>query len=1003
MTVTYEPMETGLVADYTTIVNADPEPEFLRVEIGHGAATNAHNWYSPCLEGQYLKTNGTYFKILAQPQAMILDVSFRNIDGTQKFQPVNVSENEDGSISKDAASYSLTNMKAWMLAEHYDGDPGTAEVFTTTNQLGALGAATTSGISDKHNGVFKGRIAELRSFPPTGDAEPYLIVNTIGDSFVSWHEFIGYDAEDIDNNFVSRYQQTHDHTSTPGEPDPLYSKYKRWKLVVDQGAKEYVIKKIIFPSTFDPSLYTSAGYSPDPEEAAQDLFGDGYVEPDGPSQPYPIALQVDIEAMGDLLDKEAYVTFDEGFDTVPPFDRENGYEYFMTARPSIGDSGDEGNPFLSFINYNKICIDAEFFGAPYDLDVPLYARFGCCEGYLYGIDADGTAASRIGMWVLMSTPRQARGTASLFHAIREEDWVVFSDQKTKKLNIRRGCLDFREMPRKTEVAIGQPVYKEAGTTVFNTDYQRVTRVMVETPSWLGDDDPPAFMVALNRIENLYGFLVSGDGIVDLQMLRLQGVDEGDLESTAYTDLDGDFISPVYVYKRDSNYQFLDKLTIDVGASTEDNTNIVFFEQTVPGDDSTSATVSVPDITIEYVDNKQTINDPSLFDVMKIADGEVYMIYGQKVTDFYTLNPDPGPDEPPPFKKPNNGASYSYYDPADPESDPETGDVVATTDRWSNLSSIFMIGSQNDAYYWGAPAVAKSGIEPVPYPVMVLNAVEYLAGFYDPMTQKINIFARCFENKEPYIGLFVMAIDTLTHTLYECEDALAISAEDEDLKFYWRPPLLTDAFLTNENVSYTDNDNLVNDYFTLTTAAGTGLTKDEFVRVMGSSATDSNIQFAGEFGVVSATMLQDGSYVMFFDSEIGIRAAFSTNKGRTWFESGLTYSRTGRAGVIVGRYFFYVTEDGIEMKWTGLGDYLDDKTIGQRKLAGEATGILEVEKQEQLDNMKSYLIGSGPIPFQRLSGYVTNDGITKIFFYDNNDKLKCMESKDGLSWKVADNF
>jgi hypothetical protein len=118
---------------------------------------------------------------------------------------------------------------------------------------------------------------------------------------------------------------------------------------------------------------------------------------------------------------------------------------------------------------------------------------------------------------------------------------------------------------------------------------------------------------------------------------------------------------------------------------------------------------------------------------------------------------------------------------------------------------------------------------------------------------------------------------------------------------------------------------------------------------------------------------------------------------------LTYARDGRGGLLIDDYFFYVTPSGIEVKFTSYSDFSDDRTIAVKKAAGQNTSVIEVNKQEELDSMKHFLIGSGPIDFQRLSGYLTPDGTIKIFFYNKDNALVCMESKDSFQWKVADNF
>jgi hypothetical protein len=60
-------------------------------------------------------------------------------------------------------------------------------------------------------------------------------------------------------------------------------------------------------------------------------------------------------------------------------------------------------------------------------------------------------------------------------------------------------------------------------------------------------------------------------------------------------------------------------------------------------------------------------------------------------------------------------------------------------------------------------------------------------------------------------------------------------------------------------------------------------------------------------------------------------------------------------------------------------------------------------QNRFDRMKQGLIGSGIISYQRISGYVSPEGIIKIFYYGVDNEMISMETSNARSWKVSDNF
>jgi hypothetical protein len=131
--------------------------------------------------------------------------------------------------------------------------------------------------------------------------------------------------------------------------------------------------------------------------------------------------------------------------------------------------------------------------------------------------------------------------------------------------------------------------------------------------------------------------------------------------------------------------------------------------------------------------------------------------------------------------------------------------------------------------------------------------------------------------------------------------------------------------------------------------------------------------------------------------------FSNNAGVSWRESNIIFYKDSKNVIMVGNCLFSIVPGGIEMKFTELADFYNAINIGLMQ-----TGIdkinKEIELQGIIDKKRRILIGSGRVESQRLSGYITPSGVMKIFFYDQKNLLKCMESINrGSLWSVANNF
>lgn len=716
--------------------------------------------------------------------------------------------------------------------------------------------------------------------------------------------------------------------SLPSSMKKLYKKQQSWMLV--SSTNEYMIDNVIFGDIGTDNTYTMTVVL---KNIPADL----------------------------IVNQRVYISTDVPYETVYPFSKRGGASLELTVGGGINKGG-------SYITSDVLCLDGEYKPAPYAIDIEPDIRIGICDGLYCGISANGSAQDRMGVLIFATVPRIANGVASLFHALREEDWVVYQDVNTKKITIRKGSLNFKEYPCKDEVVIGKPkfilpasVSGGGSEVILDSTKERLRRIMFNVQNL---DDIPAITFGIGSTTNAYGFLVSGKGLVDLQMLRYQGIDPGVISSYEYVDVDGQPVSPVYTYKL-SSVQNLKTTYVDIGADTTQNVFI---------NDGT-----VSSVVAQYIYDNQVLTNQGLFDVIKLSDGEVIILYGQSVKPFNLYNDD--------------RSSFNL-------NNDSTNDT-----KWFNSNAVFMIGSFNDTYFWGTPYKIKNGSDDdnkFQYPIMMLNSVEYVGCIYNSRVNTICIFVRAFRGNTSYLGCFKVALSTLTHLLYECEDKnyTPATASSSSLGFLFRPPLISDSVIANPNTSWIHGStDIIKDFYSFDSSTE-NVIGDNYINVISSIG---QVKYGDEFGIISTNILPDGTYVVFYDTNSGVRAVYSPDQGNTWVTSYLIYSRQGRCGLMVGDRFFYITSSGIEVKFVYMADFYDDKEISMKRAEGIDVTTIEINKQTYIDTLTTLPIGSGVIEYQRLSGYISPEGITKIFFYDTNGRLKCMESSDSRTWIVADNF
>ncbi len=783
-------------------------------------------------------------------------------------------------------SYSILNHMGWFITEHYDG-----------NDL----ASST--------GVFRGNISVV-AFDPSGFTNVVLHVGK--DSSISWRiDTSVTDPNLTENNFIYRYRETYNGTNVK----KMYEKYQGWKLVIVNNS-EYDILDLSFenpPSSYEQSL-----------------------------EGYDIKLKVS----GDLssFDKSgAYISFGETYDTYGSFSKESGYSLDISYVNAAN------NPPPLIVS-DQICMDGNYISNPYLLNIPLNARVSVCGGYLFGLETNNSAISNSDFLMLITVPTGGRGIASLFHTLRHEGWAVYIDPNTNRMTVRRGSLDYKEYPIKSEVAIGkyESVVAGGGGNVVNLDAtkERLRRLSFLVPEGLNGD---YLMFGIGNIDNIHGFVVLGDGVVNLQAFNKLGVT---FDSSEFKTTEGQIVSPVYVYKQsDDNYT--SQVEVDIAADILNEENKIYL---ING--------TVEDVTAQYIKNSQTIEDPGFFDVMRLSDGEVLVIYGQEMSSF------------------------------------NIKDKLINPKQWTTSKGVMALGTFNDDFYWGTPLRKgfndDSSLGGWQYPIMLMNNVEYYSSIYNPLNETIMVFVRAIHNGKAYVGALIVPIIRFL-------DSVSLSTPVKDSPnspFLWRDPLIEADFLNNYDKSWLDSNSKIDSGYTYDAFKSGGI-KDEYIRVLGP--VNCQVTSAQELEYIFTTIMPDGTYLMIYDSAVGIKMAFSTNSGRTWSGCNVVVSADGRGGVMIGKYLFYITAEGIAVKYTDWSDIYQLRGVLGEKQEGNSLSEGEIDIQKRYDKMEQDLIGSGVINFQRLSGYVTPEGIIKVFYYGNKNELICMDSSNARNWNVSDNF
>jgi hypothetical protein len=192
-------------------------------------------------------------------------------------------------------------------------------------------------------------------------------------------------------------------------------------------------------------------------------------------------------------------------------------------------------------------------------------------------------------------------------------------------------------------------------------------------------------------------------------------------------------------------------------------------------------------------------------------------------------------------------------------------------------------------------------------------------------------------------------------------------------------------------------------------------------VVGQENTESFIDKQNLPERISAEVLQDGVYVVFY-KETGplcedsdgdsfnineIKGIYSTNAGIDWADSSVIMVKDATyADIIVSKIYqdviYYISTCGnLSVKIVSTNFLQEDAQIAFLKKEGKDVTKLEEELQTIYDNSRT--IVAYPDVSEVVTGHITDDGTYKLFFYDSIGRLGSVESTDLFNWTVSKNF
>lgn len=982
------PFQKGVTQDIVDWKNLWPlnksgEKPYIRMELNRGGGAYYQNWHAPNLSKCWLRQNSEngilrYFRIIGQPDGNVIDVELKD---------------ETGTIDLDTSAFahgSIFNQYAWILNEHYEGSEyrgafqgrinssvvssGNTVVNITTKIVptsGFGGTKVCGTLADTYLNMFSG----VHEMWPS-KYEPTYLWSPTSSSPVYEDQSMGINKH---NCFYNRFRlNPTSELETPNKMIALYDKTYDWKLVVSNTSSTYNITNITFsnfPVNYDQEYQETIKIS---GENSLNIGDEAYITFDEPYKLSRVAVNnvlAETTTSSNILPPNGGALFATmevlgGGTTIGEAISPGGITNIGEATGALGVLGTQlaAGPTVTQEPWT-VCLNVDWRSYILLERIPKNTFVGVCGGRYLGFASRGSnfTFSEEGEDLLFTTSLTAQlGLSSLYNKYVQEDWVVYKDPYSSITTIRRGTLDYREQPKRSEISIGANAKSEliisSPYSITQTDKTlRLRKITFKSPfiSPYGSENGQCIMASIKTINNIYGNIQAGKGEVDLQMLRKQGVSNGVVSATTYK-FNEYLSSPVYVYKRNRGDSFVNENSIDVGVSTSDSPIYLIDVSNV------SSTIGIPYVTnvrAEYVTHKQMLEQNTLFDIHKLEDGEEIVVYGYPVLK-YTVN-----------------------------------GISKDGSKWATPNAVFVIGNGAESAEWGCPLVKTlnytktlfpTGTAGIPtandfvYPLMIVPCSDYLGSVYHYGFRRLFVFARGYTNGgSSFVGCYSISFDNLLYEAYK-------ATTSPYLDFIYRPLSLPPSLFTNSNESpipATSQSNII--------MATTNTGNDRFFKAIDTEKGTNT---------VSPFIAKDGTLAILYDTDEGIHLAYSRNLS-VFRESPVLIVNDVHSPLLIDYNIlvFINSENGIGIKIAIDNNLYSAMKVGDMDTtAGNYQTTLESIKQE-IDNVPIIYIGSGKIPDQKLTGYKTMSGIYKIFFYDDNGVVSCMASSNLRSWQFHPNF
>jgi hypothetical protein len=462
------------------------------------------------------------------------------------------------------------------------------------------------------------------------------------------------------NSFYNRFRVDY----YEGAPIKLWEKYEGWKLVREDLRSGAKIVDIIFQPEFPDKnwtegeiqviiesgnwtvedlnkmcwfvfdepyiinnedikyvtgdLHTRYGFVPEIEES-ESSYGSEDGDDETPTPPYE--SEDDDDEIEESYSSDSSQSGTSSSSTSSSMSNSTSTESIVSDSDESGGGGDEdseeeggGGGDFSYeydSSSEPYCIEMNYINLPIKEKIPKSVIVGVCGGKWWGVfdiyDFTFTRSNN-GLPLFISTQLFVPpGMTSFYNALVQQDWVIYFDSFTEKMTARVGQLRFTSQPRKIEISCGLTRASQPSSFPIspNTRYDRIKTIGMNLPE--GEIGACTFFIG--EINDYHGFIINGEGIVDLP--RLTGQDE-DVSPDDFK-FKNDYVSPVYIEMDGSP----SRKTMHLGMSTKYGQ--VYANNADPSN-----------VTVQYINSNQTFEPNSYICSHNLSDGEKIIVFSTSV-------------------------------------------------------------------------------------------------------------------------------------------------------------------------------------------------------------------------------------------------------------------------------------------------------------------------------------------------------------------------------------